>query len=743
MPAQADHPAIHRSKRRPIGPKQRAFDILLVALLYATTAHIGQAWAIPPGNVTPVWIPSGIVLAAVLLRGYHVWPGIFLGAFIGNVWPYVDPQVPATWIASGISGTANGIGDTLGTITGAWLLHKRTKTLDPFEQTSHIGAFLSFGVVLASIVSALFGVTALCLVGFVEPSAWVYTTTTWFVGDSVGVLIIAPMVVTWSSPHRRRAGHPVTVGSFAVLTLATSTYCLDLLRLEPPLQLPLFVLTPLFLVSVFCFDRRTTFTTIVAVSAMSIAATATGRGPFTSNDLNDSLIELQLFLAVMGITVLYLHAAVEERWQSKDQLQALNQQLERRVTERTEDLRNELVARERAELERQQLERKLQHTQKLESLGVLAGGIAHDFNNLLVAIMGNADLALEDLLPDHPARESLDDIITASRRASELAGHMLAYSGKGSFIVAPSDLNAIVMDMAEFLRVSTSKKAELIYELGEDLLAVEVDATQMRQLIMNLVINASEALEDKPGTITIRTRVAHFDDHTLQQAYVGDHLATGEYLIIGVEDTGSGMDEWTRERMFDPFFTTKFTGRGLGMAATLGIVRGHKAAIRVMSEVGRGTSIEVLLPVTHHASPPMHPLQPDEAGAPLRPSTILIVDDERSVLETMKKMLERDGHTIMLASDGREAVDVFAQRRDDIDCVVLDLTMPIMDGEETYQELERLKPGVNVVLASGFDEQDSIDRKALSGVAGFIRKPFQSAELRSVVSSALRASGGK
>jgi len=384
----------------------------------------------------------------------------------------------------------------------------------------------------------------------------------------------------------------------------------------------------------------------------------------------------------------------------------------------------DVTEQKRAEEEQRRRDEQIRHTQKLESLGILAGGIAHDFNNLLMAILGHADLALQDLSPVSPVRENLDAIEKASRRAAELCRQMLAYSGKGRFVVQPIDLGEVVREMAHMLDVSISKKAVLKYNLAPDLPTVEADASQMRQIIMNLIVNASEAIGDKSGVIAVSTGAVRMDREDHSEAWLNEPLPEGLYVCLEVVDTGCGMDEQTRLRIFDPFFTTKFTGRGLGLAAVLGIVRGHKGAIRVSSEPGKGTTFKVLLPAS---AKPVESLSNDTG----RPSswrgsgTVLLVDDEETVRSLGKVMLERLGFRAMTAGDGHEALELFRNHKDEIVCVILDLTMPRMDGAETFRELRRLRPDVRVIMSSGYNEQEVSQQFVGKGLAGFIQKPYQ------------------
>ncbi|MCP4203621.1 MAG: PAS domain-containing protein, partial [bacterium] len=392
----------------------------------------------------------------------------------------------------------------------------------------------------------------------------------------------------------------------------------------------------------------------------------------------------------------------------------------------------------RAEEERRQLENQMRESQKLESLGVLAGGIAHDFNNLLVSVLGGTELALQYIDSSSPAREHLEDVMTAADRAADLANQMLAYSGKGQFMVEPTDLSVLIREISQLVEVSVSKKIRVALELAEDLPAVQVDVTQIRQIALNLVTNAAEAIGDKAGTISIATGSVHWARDYLAEGYAADEARDGVYVYMEVTDSGAGMDSQTRENIFDPFFTTKSTGRGLGLAAVLGIVRGHKGAIRVESEPNLGTTIRVLLPAsdqtpTQRAPEPV----PDEEWQ--GNGTILLADDEPTVRSVAHAMLSRLGFKVLVAEDGKEGVEMFRRHADEIVLVVLDLAMPTMGGEEAFREIRRIKSDAKVVLSSGFTEQDTTNRFADRGLAGFIQKPYRLAELTRTIRAALES----
>ncbi len=402
----------------------------------------------------------------------------------------------------------------------------------------------------------------------------------------------------------------------------------------------------------------------------------------------------------------------------------------------------DVTGRKRAETERLALERQIQHAQKLESLGVLAGGIAHDFNNILMGVLGNAELALQRLAPENPAVENLRSIETAAVRAADLARQMLAYSGKGHFVVERLDINRTVEEMTHLLQTVISKKVVLKYDLSENLPPIEADATQIRQVIMNLITNASEAVGDRSGVVTVSTGVVYADRPYLAETFLDEDLSEGYYACIEVADTGQGMTPETRKRIFDPFFTTKFAGRGLGLAAVLGIVRGHRGAIKVYSEPDRGTTFKILFPCGREPEEPTPAPETERAERWSGSGIVLVVDDEESVRALAKMGLERAGFRVFLAEDGREAVRVFQARADEIRAVVLDMTMPHMDGEETYRALRRVDPNVRVILSSGYSEQSVTGRFAGKGLAGFIQKPYRPSELVEKLRAALDGTTG-
>jgi PAS domain S-box-containing protein len=389
----------------------------------------------------------------------------------------------------------------------------------------------------------------------------------------------------------------------------------------------------------------------------------------------------------------------------------------------------------RAEQEAERADLQIQQAQKLESLGLLAGGIAHDFNNLLVGMLGNASLALLELEPDSPARQSVEEIGNAAQRAADLTRQLLAYAGKGRFIIESVDVSMIVNEMAALLRTAVSRNASVQLDLPVSLPSIEVDSTQFRQVVMNLITNASDALADQPGLISLRTGKQSISQAYLDACVAGTDATPGEFVFVEVRDTGMGMDATTQLRIFDPFFSTKFTGRGLGLAATLGIMRGHRGAIHVYSELGSGTSIKLHFPASASvATPSVAPRESDWIGS----GRVLVVDDDAAVRMVTHGLLQRRGFEVIEADGGDVALELYAVDPSAFALVLLDLTMPGLSGDETFRAIRSIRPDARVVLMSGYNEQDVTQLFVGRGLAAFLQKPFRAEELYNTIAAALR-----
>ncbi len=429
-------------------------------------------------------------------------------------------------------------------------------------------------------------------------------------------------------------------------------------------------------------------------------------------------------LARIG-THLRIHRMQRDLAAKTEQLEKHRDHLEVLVEDRTAALRKS--------------EARLRKTQKIDALLVMAGSIAHNFNNMLHAALGYAAMALDKIPHDSEVRELLAESEKATKRAAELSTLMLVYVGQGQGKQEQIRLSDLVRDSLQILRQSEQGRFSLSMDLEQESVSVKADPAQLHQLVANLFANAVEALSDDPGTVTISTRVARLSADELRETHLHEERPAGDYVILEVADSGCGMDDETLEKVLDPFFTTKFPGRGLGMAAVAGIVRGHQGAIAINSNPNQGTTVKILLPVSGKikATVDEKPSISEERGSKAS-GTILLVDDEEMVRAVGAHMLNRLGYDVILACDGQEAIDVFRSRAGEIDCVLLDLTMPKIDGRQAFSELQRIRPDVKVILCSGHNEQEATRGFSGNGLAGFLRKPFGQLSLRAKLDAILR-----
>ncbi|HVO76923.1 MAG TPA: response regulator [Candidatus Bathyarchaeia archaeon] len=414
----------------------------------------------------------------------------------------------------------------------------------------------------------------------------------------------------------------------------------------------------------------------------------------------------------------------------------------------------DITDRRKAEEETLLLERRMLQSQKLESLGMLAGGIAHDFNNLLMAIIGNLDIALLQSASSSETRPLLLAAQEAAQRATGLTKQLLAYSGKGTLTSEPVDLNALIAETARLFKAAVSKNTSLRMDLDPALPPIDADPSRMQQIVMNLIVNASEAIGDRLGVITMTTRNREYDDRALAQSRLQRKLPAGAYVALEVSDTGCGMDGDTMRRLFDPFFTTKFLGRGLGLSAVVGIVDSHGGAIMVESEPGAGSTFTVLFPpsasskgtaagrakdsgrtVAHtDADPTVETADQGFSG------TVLLVEDEESVRKTCAQLLKLLGFAVVEAESGAQAIEMIETIAGDISCAIVDMTMPGMNGIATSSALRQIRPDMRIILTSGYLQQEVESRFAENDTAGFLHKPYQLSELRAVLDRVLRSS---
>ncbi len=791
-----------------------AFRILLLnlalAAAYFATGRLGLAIAGYAHSVTLVWPPAGIALAALALGGRRLWPGIALGAFGVNLATGLAPTV-----AAGLA-----TGNTLGALAGLAVLDRIGVQMPLGRRRDVVGLFVAAGCF--PLVSASLGVASLELGGVIPSAqasgAWLW----WWVGDGVGILLIAPVLLTWMSP---RPGTPparlLEALALAALLVATSVLLFFWSTHAPHYPLTFAVVPPLTWAASRFGPRGAALATL-ATAAIAIAGTLAGRGPFSDYPLQQGLLFLELLVCMLGTMAFLLAAAVASREQllsslvestqarehserrfrlladhasdiivefdadgralyvspsltsilgypveptialglrgalgalvHPEDLPNLSDDLARVTAEpsamvktlyrarhangewrwlethtqsfeasdgalRAVSVNRDVTERVHSDERARRLQEQVIQTQKLESLGVLTSGIAHDFNNLLAVILGNISFVLDEIPVDSSLRSALSDVETSAQYAAELTQQMLAYAGNAPLSLQVVDLSELVAEMKPLVGVSHSKNAVVSFHLGRELSPIECDPSQIRQVVLNLLTNASEALGANEGRIDVATRQ-------------GEPTADGrDRVVLEVRDTGCGMDESTRLRMFDPFFTTKFTGRGLGLAAVLGIVRRHQASIEVESRSGEGTAVRLCFPSSCRGvsaavmASSRDGWQPDGA--------ILVVEDEPALRSMAIRTLRRAGFSVLSAAEGREALALFHEHRQEIRAVLLDLTMPGMSGSEMLSALRLLKADLPVVVCSGHGEHEIVSR--LEGLVpdALLLKPFRPADLLS------------
>ncbi len=397
----------------------------------------------------------------------------------------------------------------------------------------------------------------------------------------------------------------------------------------------------------------------------------------------------------------------------------------------------DVTQRKEEEKQKKILEKRMLQSQKLESLGVISGGIAHDFNNLLVGILGNASLIqMEENLPES-CDNNLDDIISSAEKASEFCDQLLTYSGKGHFNLESTSLNDSISAILKIMKKVISKKVRLVTNLESELPNIKSNSSQIQQIIMNLITNASESFEEIEGTITIKTGKMHTSKEYMDSSYLQDDLPAGEYLYVEVIDTGCGMDKETITQLFDPFFTTKFAGRGLGMTSTLGIVRSHQGAIFVESNRGEGTLFRILFPVTNQPLPQQSvPAKLINFGS--YPGTVLVIDDEEAVLKVTKTALELENFKVLTAKDGQEGLEIVNKHQEEISLILLDLTMPNLNGKEFIERMKAMQSNKRIILSSGYDAEKMMTEEMMKEITGFLKKPYTVQELLHEVHQSLQ-----
>jgi signal transduction histidine kinase/CheY-like chemotaxis protein len=677
--------------------RQGAFELagrfLLLVVLYVLSGRLGLRLAYVEAEATLFWPPTGLSLAALLLYGRRMWPGVFVGAMVLNAWNGSGPLV-----AMGIS-----VGNTLEAVVGALLLQRVAGFRATLERVRDVLAFLLFGALACTLVSATIGVSVLALAGELEQGGFGAAWRTWWLGDIGGAVVVAPplLVSRYGTPPWRELLRRGEAWLVLALVVASSLLAFGGLLAGPWALLAAFVPFPFLVWSGGRLGPRGAVLGAFGVSLAAVVGTALGRGPFAvAESEHAGFMLVWSYALTLGAVGMILAAAVAEREMSES----------RRSSE--EDSRLEL-------------ERRIHQAQRLESLGLLAGGIAHDFNNILTAIRGNAELLGTQVGNDPALRERLDQIEKASDRAADLCRRLLAYAGRRRPDKKVLSLAQLVEETCELVKPSIPLKIDLDLSVSDDTPALEGDSTLLRQVVMNLVLNGAEAIGEGAGAIEVETGALELDARTLARLVGGSEATPGRFAYVEVRDTGKGMDAHTRERIFDPFYSTKNEGRGLGLASVLGIVQTHGGAIEVRSAPARGASFRVLLPSStsepDRESPSTWIRRTRGAGR-----SVLVADDEPAVLGFATQVLESAGYQVVQAHDGNEALELYSGRSGELNAALLDVTMPGLSGLEVLARIRAEGGRLPVVLMTGYEPPTGPEAPEPDAI---LRKPFSSRDL--------------
>jgi signal transduction histidine kinase/CheY-like chemotaxis protein len=661
-----------------------AYAGLGLLTLQATQFGLPEFWRV-------VWIPSGVAIAVVLRYGRSYVGWVFVAEFAIGL------------VAGDPLGFA--IGASLGNALEAWVAWAVMARLDfrtTLERGRDVVALVVGGALLGALCGALISVPARIVflpeLGTIPPQRLLVF---WWLTHTNGILLGTPVLLAWWHGSFER----IRTNAIEALLLAVAVLGLGFLLFDP--QGPagtarrlLYVPFPVLVWSAFRFRLVGAAVASILVAFPVMASTALGTGPFNvpgagTTPSPDALFQLWIFIAVNAVTALFIAAVVSER-------------------------EREVEARLAAEEEKRELSERVAQARRAESLGVLAGGIAHDFNNILVSIMGHADLAAARLGDDHPATDDVEEILHASQRAAEICRQMLAYAGRGRVSSVAVDLEELAREMTELVSVSFPRDIDVVVETHGKARPVWADVTQLRRVTLNLLTNAADAMPEGRGTIRVSTGPLarhHIDPN---EVVAGEVPPDRELVHLTVEDDGKGMSAELRERIFEPFFTTKTLGRGLGLAAVAGIIGAHDGLLELRTAPGKGSRFRMVLPVTDR------PVDPDTDSKPVRgdrwTGRLLLVDDDESVRQVTRQMLERVGAVVEEARDGLEAVRAFARDPSRYDAVVMDVYMPVKGGIEALAEIREISPGIAAILVTGnvsdVAEVEGVDRSPV------VLKPF-------------------
>jgi signal transduction histidine kinase/ActR/RegA family two-component response regulator len=702
--------------RRPPGtllPSCRAIAgyagaLLGIGVAYFACAKAGLLLASINPNATPIWPATGLALAATLLRGYRVCPAILLAAFLVN----------ATTAGSVATSAAISIGNTLESLLGAWLINRWSGGTATFDTASGVARFALISLLCATPIAALVGVGSLTLAGYADPGRIVPVLMTWWFGDAAGALVIAPAIILWVRDWAKPATRGERIERAAVYAGAAA---IGLVLFSPAITpaattspLGFLAILPLTWAALRC-NQRDTATAALILSGFAVWGTSSGAGPFASSSLNDAFLLLLMFMISTSIPSLALSADVVMRKRLEANLRLTHNDLDRRVQERTAALAA--------------TQQELNQAQKMEALGHLTGGVAHDFNNLLTAVLGSLELAMKQV-SDTRLLRLLTAASQAAQRGAALTTQMRAFSRRQDVAMTAIDTNAIIRGMQELLHRMIGPLVRISLDFEDDLWPAMADSAQLEMALLNLAVNARDAMP-LGGELIVQTR-------RVSGAPPGQaaDLAPGDYVMVSVADTGSGMPDHVRARAFDPFFTTKGPGKGsgLGLSMVHGFAKQVGGTASIESVPANGTTVRLYL--QRAVGLPDVPRQVASANLsrPAKHLRILVVDDDDSVRTLTKDMLQEMGHDVADAASGRAALEHLKANRA-CDLLLVDFAMPVMNGSECAAEARILRPDLSILFITGYADNDALRSWSARGFQT-LSKPFQYADLAQAVHQA-------
>jgi signal transduction histidine kinase len=681
-----------------------ALELFGIGLAYFALAKIGLALASIHPSASPIWPPTGLALAAVILRGYRIWPAIFLGAWVAN----------ATTAGSIYTSSAIALGNTLECLMGGYLISRWSGGTRTFDTPAGVASFALIALVAATPISATVGVGSLTIPGYVDSARIASTWVTWWLGDLAGALVITPVIVLWAKCGLRSdsLSELLELGMVLALAIVVGVLAFSPLIEQTPSRDPLGFLAvlPLMWAALRC-GQRDTATVALVLSGFAIWGTMAGEGPFARSTLNEAFLLLLMYMISASVPTLALSANASLHKRTERSLREAHAALGKTVQERTTELERTREA--------------LHQVQKMEALGQLTGGIAHDFNNVLTVIVNSLEAARASLGEDSKPRERLDRAMEAAHNGASLVQQMLIFARRHPLQVRPTDINKLVSSAVAMFSRSCPESVEVRTDLAPDLRWATADATQVQTAVLNLTLNARDAMLSG-GRLTIATR--DVPDGTPLPA----NLPPGDYICIAVTDTGMGISPDVLARVFEPFFTTKEIGKGtgLGLSMVYSTMQQMGGDIEIESRPGQGTSVRLLLPAAPLASSSTAK-QPEAslAATPrgIEPVPVLYVEDDALVSLATEDILEAAGYSIYAAPDGRRALELL-EAHPEIDLMVTDIGLPGMDGHQLASEARRRQPHLKVLFLTGYDRT-----RAIGGPSDprtkYLGKPYSESEL--------------